>query len=331
MELYQRIRDLNPPGLLPDDQRTRNKIYVFLVCLGISVFLWFLVTLSDETESVISYPLIFSDVPSGWVLEHPDDTVLAVRVSSSGFALLVEKYLTRHRPLTLSLSSLSLPEEIQHYEAEIEAARLYRIVREQSGLEGSLVRIDTEHLTLKFEALEGRKVPVLPRADISFGGSFQLSEPLATLPDSVWVRGPATVIDTVRFVATQPVKLSDVKTDKQVKVSLVKDRTGILTIEPEEVTLSVKVTEFTETVKQVEISVDGGVAVRCFPGSVALYFRVPVRNWKAIDFSSVRAVVDPSLDDGSGKLPVEVTGVPAAAELLKVEPPMVEYLYISND
>ena len=63
----------------------KNKLYVFLVCLAISIFIWLLIVLSKNNIETIDYPITYSKPPDNLVLTNVPDSLLSFRLSSSGF------------------------------------------------------------------------------------------------------------------------------------------------------------------------------------------------------------------------------------------------------
>ena len=69
----------------PKDEDLKNKLYVFLVCLAISIFIWLLIVLSKNNIETIDYPITYSKPPDNLVLTNVPDSLLSFRLSSSGF------------------------------------------------------------------------------------------------------------------------------------------------------------------------------------------------------------------------------------------------------
>ncbi len=72
----------------------------FLVCLVISVIIWFTIKLSDEYDTVIQIPVTYTHIPKNKVLTYASDTVLQVEILEKGSDILRMIYLQEISPTT---------------------------------------------------------------------------------------------------------------------------------------------------------------------------------------------------------------------------------------
>jgi len=79
----------------PRGQRFRNQLYVFLVCLGISVFIWSLVRLSKDYIYSVNYQVRYINVPSNLRLVSKSDTAIRLNIKVQGFDFFSEQYFMR--------------------------------------------------------------------------------------------------------------------------------------------------------------------------------------------------------------------------------------------
>ena len=87
----------------------RNQLSVFLVCMGISVFLWLLVHLSKEYYYSADYRLNFTQVPWNMKIQSCSDSTLALTLRIQGFEYFSEQFIRNgKRETDVSLRGLKV-------------------------------------------------------------------------------------------------------------------------------------------------------------------------------------------------------------------------------
>src|SRR3989339_152575 len=90
-------------------QKFRNQLYVFLMCLLVSVFLWVLVKLSREYYYTIDYRINYTQVPSAYKLTYASDTVLTLFLRIQGYDFFTDRFLrTTSHSYDLDLSEIKV-------------------------------------------------------------------------------------------------------------------------------------------------------------------------------------------------------------------------------
>jgi hypothetical protein len=170
--LREWIRKIRDSG----DINTRQQLYVFLICLLISIFIWFLIVLSKETYTTIDYPIVFENSPENLVLVNNPDSILSVRFSSGGFELFTLKYLTRKHPIRIDLNKLELAKEGSNFTSIFSTSKISRDIIGKLKISQEYVSISPANIYFRFEALTGKMVKVLPKLKLDFARQYQLSD-----------------------------------------------------------------------------------------------------------------------------------------------------------
>ena len=63
----------------------RNQLYIFIVCLVISCFIWALVRLSREYYYTFDYHLTYTHIPANYQLVSASDSILTIKIKLQGF------------------------------------------------------------------------------------------------------------------------------------------------------------------------------------------------------------------------------------------------------
>ncbi|MCB2222175.1 MAG: YbbR-like domain-containing protein [Bacteroidetes bacterium] len=319
--------------ITPQDDRFRFKLYVFLVCLGISIFLWFLIALSKESVSTLEYPIRYTNMPEDMMMVNHPDSTLTFRVASGGFEMITLKYLSRRKPIDIDLSNLNLEEKAGYFTATFSTSRLSKELLAKNKFSEELVSISPENLYFRFEPLVGKKVPVIPNLTLSFQGLYRLSDSVRANPDSVLVVGARQMLDQIRFVETEDKAVKNISGPMKVMADIRSpELNGQLKMVPQQVELTINAEKFTEATIELEVETEqNDVRVKTFPERVKVTYLVALKNYNRIDAGMFRAIVSIPQDQSISQVPVKIVARPSFTEITKIEPEQVEYLVLSND
>jgi len=101
-----RFIDFIRSAFVKRDEKFRQKLSIFLICLFISVIIWFTIKMSDEYDTVIEIPVTFTHLPKNKVLTFVSDSVLQVEIIEKGSNLFRMLYVEEIDPVSISLRFL---------------------------------------------------------------------------------------------------------------------------------------------------------------------------------------------------------------------------------
>jgi len=319
----------------PKDEHFRNRIYVFLVCLGISVLLWFLIVLSKNYYGTVEYPIVYKNLPNDLVLANSPDSVLSFRVSSGGFELAILKYLTRKRPIDVDLRDLKLRKiDEKRYETIINTSDLAGKILNRLNLSEKMVSVSPEKIEINFVSLERKNVKVIPDLSLNFEKMYQLVGGVRVSPDSVEVAGSMDELKGITSVSTIRKVFSGINKNMRVEIPLNKTllNPGV-NVFPESVIIDIVVEKYTEASIAVPISFleNDTMKIKTFPESVDITYLVSLKNFNRVEPNMFLVGVDINDGEDSGKLRVKIIKSPPFVKITKVTPKKVEYLVFKND
>jgi YbbR domain-containing protein len=314
----------------PKDENFRNRIYVFLVCLGISVFLWFLIGLSKNYYGTVEYPIKYENVPNGLVLTDKPDSLLSFRVTSGGFELAILKYLTRKKPIVIDLRDLKLRKvDDEKYVTLINTSDFSSSILNRLNLSEKMVSVSPETIEINFESLARKMVRVIPDLSLEFEKMYQLVDSVRISPDSVEIAGSLDEISRISSISTIKKNIQNINKDVSLKIPLDKSvlNPGV-SVYPEEVSIDIIVEKFTEASIKVPISAveNDTMRIKTFPEDVKITYLVSLKNFNRVDTNMFLVSVDFQNNNNSDKLKVKVINSPPFVKITKVEPEKVEYL-----
>ncbi len=324
-EWIKKIRD-------PGNINSRQQFYVFLVCLLISIFIWFLIVLSKETYTTIEYPIVFENNPENLVLVNNPDSILSFRVSSGGFELLTLKYLTRKRPLLIDMKKLDLVKDGNNYTSVYSTSKISKEIIAKLNISQEYISISPANVYFRFESLYGKKVKVLPKLKIDFARQFQLSDSLSVEPDSVMVIGPEQLLEQINYIETIEQELNQIDKSQTIRaeVRLPENLQNIKVI-PKEVEIGLSVNKYTEsTIKIPIVHSIKDYKIKTYPDFVVVTYLVTLENFNRVKESMFTASVNFVENDSTNRIGVKLLHFPSFIKITKIEPEEVEYLLLKK-
>lgn len=308
--------------------RLNEKVVIFLLCLILATFFWFLSSLSMIYSTTLEFPLKYSEVSEELVLIESPQNSLTLWVTGSGFDLLAEQ---------LALSKQVLMVDIEKSRSSNRSGRYYILSRNLrdnilSQLDNELNLDNIYPDTLFFETLprKSKEVPVTVVHDISYDKQISSSGDILVKPDKVTLSGPSNYIDTVSTIYTDSLQLKNIKDTifQKLKLKYPDEIVGV-NAEPNEVQVTIPAERFTEGRITLPIKVTGSdtTDIRIFPSDVVVTYLVPISKFDLVN--SEMFVIEIKTDKEkllNKKLKVEISHAPNFIEVVRLKPERVEFI-----
>jgi len=310
---------------------SRSDAYVFLVCLGISIFIWFLIVLSKESSTTLEYPIHYNNIPKDMVLVNNPDSILVFRIESGGFELLTLKYLSRRKPIDVNLRNLNLQKQNGYYTSALSTSQISSNILKDHNFSEELVSISPENIYFQFERLAGKMVQVVPNLNFSFERQFRLMDSLIIFPDSVKLVGSANQLSTIDQLETELSTVNAVNSDGtikcQIKNPLSDDQINII---PSVVEISYKVEKFTESTIEIPIQANQGVNAKFFPATAQVTFLVSLTDFSRVNEDMFSIVGEIPENHSLNTVKIVSVSSPSFVEIIHINPAEVEYLILKE-
>ncbi|HEX2919997.1 MAG TPA: hypothetical protein VHO50_02410 [Bacteroidales bacterium] len=89
-------------------KRTGNRdLFVFAFFLLLSFVFWYLNSLDKEVEAVIRFPVKYSNIPKGRIIEESQPARINLYLKGSGSSVLRQKLSGKKTPLTIDISKVN--------------------------------------------------------------------------------------------------------------------------------------------------------------------------------------------------------------------------------
>jgi hypothetical protein len=315
------------------DEKFRHKLSIFMVCLLISVIIWFTIKLSDEYDTVIQVPLTFTHLPKNKVLTSVSDTVLQVEIMEKGSNLFRMLYVEKAEPIRISLRFLPIYPKSGAYQGIIIPSMLVNEIERDQNLLGKIVSISPDTIYLTFEPERIKKVPVRADFEMTFEKQFMRYGAVEFTPDCVMVKGPVTMMDGIDSVSLGKIKLEQLSSNYTGEKAFPADSLNRqLAITPEVVAYNVPVEKFTEAELEVPVRLTNaeGQKVKVFPDKVKVFYTVALKDYPKVEPGMIVANADFSALNlvEEGKVKVSLESYPSYIRINKLEPEKVEFIII---
>lgn len=315
------------------EHRSHPRLIVFLVCLVISILMWLFIELMKDYTDEIKYNITFINAPKDLILTNSGESVISIGMNAQGFELLAAKYSRKLRTLSIDLSTLKIRPTKDGYTAYLPSARIIEQLGTQIRFEKEITFIKPDTLFFRFSEIFRKQVPVRLDLYYTLSGQYDVTDSISFRPQVVTVSSIKSIIDTLSFVKTQKLSLTQLDSSVSVKIALFKGQeANLIKFSNDSVTVKLKVEKVTEAGYTVPVSISGnGENVKIFPDKVEIICRVPLSVYPHIEASDFSTQVEflPSLIKNK-KLKVNLVKTPEKVKILKIIPEEVEFIIISK-
>ena len=315
------------------EHRSHPRLIVFLVCLVISILMWLFIELMKDYTDEIQFNVSFINAPKDLILTNSGDSLITLGMNAQGFELLAAKYSKNLRELTIDLSTLKIRQTGDGYTAYLTSARIIDQLGNQIRFKKEITYIKPDTLFFRFSEIYRKQVPVKLDVNYTLSGQYDVTDSISFNPRFVTVSSIKSIIDTLSFVKTQRLNLSQLDSSVNIKVALNKGyRANLVKFSTDSVTVKLIVEKVTEAGYTIPVSITGnGENVKIFPDKVDIVCRLPLSVFphiNASDFSAQVEFLPNSVNEK--KLRIVLNKIPDKVKVLKIVPADVEYIIISK-
>lgn len=308
--------------------KSDKRIVVFAVCLLIATSLWFLNALGKDYSETLTYSVKYVNPPQNLYLAGTQPSKIELNVQAHGFTLLRNKLAFTFAPIIFDLSSIKRDNPGAGNTITVSSADLIRRIQNQLSKEILVTDITPRVITLAFDSLETKTVPVTARVKYDFKPQHNQKGAMAVEPESIQISGPSGVIDTIATLQTEAITFHNL--DASLTHVLQVNYPAGTSIDPESVTLRIPVGRFTEKELILPLEIRNKpehVNIKLFPPQIKVAAMVGLSDYENLSPGNFKALVDyEQIVAGNSSLDVMIDGKPDFVYLLKTTPASVEYL-----
>ncbi len=306
--------------------KNNRKLHVFLLFLILAFGFWMLIKLSRTYTSTVSVNLNYTDLPNNKMLQSEPESTVKVTLRAVGFTLLKHKF--SKKKVEVSLKNSKRKKRSQYY---LLSSNVLSSVN-NSFSKSEVISIEPDTLFFELGKSISKKVKVEPDLTIQYKSGYHLSGALEVEPEYITISGPQSVVDSVIYLTTKNLKITDVYDTIHKEIAVVSNsKTSKLTYSHATVTIKGKVEKFTERTIEVPIKVKNApksYTIKTFPDKVNVVFQIGLSDFNRIDENDFEVICDYGIieSDGIDYLIPKVVGKPSFVTGVKVVPNKVEFL-----
>ena len=314
----------NPKGLesflevLPSKGRFR----FFLFFLLLSFTFWTSTKLSNTYTVEESFSIIWTNIPNG-IIPSSENQQMNVSISASGIEILIYRLINKSINISLSQADFSREKGL----VDLRGQEFF--IQKQFFENTKLNILNPLFLEFKFSRLEEKVFTVVPQIEINLRAGYLIDSSLKVTPDSILVRGPKSILDTLNSIQSDSIIADDLYENFRKIVSL--RSIPEIQLSESKVTVEVAVSRYTEKEFLINIEVINlplGTRVKLFPPKAKVRVTLPLSVLRTIKASDFNLVVDYNniFKDAEKKLDLIMIRRPSSVKKVILEPKKVNYL-----
>ena len=312
-------------------ESNNKKLSTYALFLFISFSFWFLSMLSKQHETTLQIPLSYHNFPADKVLAAPVADFAEARVKAPGFSILFYNL--------FNFSSLSLDIQQANTKPKKGGSEVFwfmntkrKAVAEIISSSMELIAISPERLVISFSNKAKKMVAIKLNESISLKSEIWFASPIVLSPDSIMIYGEQQQLDSVNFIVTEELLLTDISERNVHIVSL--SIPSQVQCKTQNIEVVIEVEPFVEQLIKYKVkakNLEKGYTIKLFPEVVEVTLRAPKDKYSMLQTDFLTLTVDASLiAEENRTLTVEVESLPSFIQLQRVYPSRLEYLLIKE-
>lgn len=276
-------------------------------------------SLSKLYVRTYSFVIVFANEPIDKQLIS-DNIVIKTTINSKGWDIVFKKI--KNRKLILNLEEYAIDTH-----GDLIVSNTKALVQENfPDLE--IKEVNPAFLTLKFEQLETKKVPIKVNTTKNFAANFFFNEEVRTEPDSIVITSDIETLSHINYIETEKVEITEkdlslhnisLKAPKYVKLEINK------------VDAYFNIEEFVEKEFMIPLHIENNLKkldIIIYPQEVGLKCLVPTKNYETIlasdfyisaDFNNIELT-------NNNQLSISIKDKPKSVKNIQLEKDKVEFI-----
>lgn len=230
--------------------RRYSDMRVILLCFLAATTFWFFNALNETYSASIRYPITFSYNEDDYIVmeELPDEVYL--NLEGIGWNLFRKSLGIKVTPLRIYLEE---PSEIN----AIAGTSLPPIISDQLT-EFNLNYVLTDSLFIKIDRKMDKTYSIkIDSADINIAENFIITSPIQFSPDSVYLKGPASILERVGDTVVINIPENNISSDYDEDVPITFNQNELVQKRPEFINVSFSVEELIERTLELKVDATG--------------------------------------------------------------------------
>lgn len=302
-----------------------REFLTFFFFLVLSSIFWLMTALNETYEREIGVPAYLVNIPKNVVVTSDMEDTVRVTVRDKGFALLAYTYGEGIRPINVNFQSAITR---QSGYGVVSSQELMKMINQRFSGSSKIVQVKPDRLDFHYNYGLSRQVSVKMSGHVVPGKSFYLAR-TRFWPEKVTVYGSKQALDSLRFVKTVPINITNFN-DTVLRTVALETIKGVKIV-PNTVRIGLYpdiLTEENIEVPITAINMPEGKVLRTFPQRVTVNFIVGASMFRSISPEQFAVVVDYNeiIDHPSDKCSIHLRETPQGVRNARLKMTHVDYL-----
>lgn len=302
-----------------------REFLTFFFFLVLSTIFWLMTALNETYEREIGVPAYLVNIPKNVVVTSDMEDTVRVTVRDKGFALLAYTYGEGIRPINVNFQSAITR---QSGYGIVSSQELMKMINQRFSGSSKIVQVKPDRLDFHYNYGLSRQVSVKMSGHVVPGKSFYLAR-TRFWPEKVTVYGSKQALDSLRFVKTVPINITNFN-DTVLRTVALETIKGVKIV-PNTVRIGLYPDILTEENIEVPITavnMPEGKVLRTFPQRVTVNFIVGASMFRSISPEQFAVVVDYNeiIDHPSDKCSIHLRETPQGVRNARLKMTQVDYL-----
>lgn len=302
-----------------------REFLTFFFFLVLSTIFWLMTALNETYEREIGVPAYLVNIPKNVVVTSDMEDTVRVTVRDKGFALLAYTYGEGIRPINVNFQSAITR---QSGYGVVSSQELMKMINQRFSGSSKIVQVKPDRLDFHYDYGLSRQVSVKMSGHVVPGKSFYLAR-TRFWPEKVTVYGSKQALDSLRFVKTVPINITNFN-DTVLRTVALETIKGVKIV-PNTVRIGLYpdiLTEENIEVPITAINMPEGKVLRTFPQRVTVNFIVGASMFRSISPEQFAVVVDYNeiIDHPSDKCSIHLRETPQGVRNARLKMTQVDYL-----
>lgn len=302
-----------------------REFLTFFFFLVLSTIFWLMTALNETYEREIGVPAYLVNIPKNVVVTSDMEDTVRVTVRDKGFALLAYTYGEGIRPINVNFQSAITR---QSGYGVVSSQELMKMINQRFSGSSKIVQVKPDRLDFHYNYGLSRQVSVKMSGHVVPGKSFYLAR-TRFWPEKVTVYGCKQALDSLRFVKTVPINITNFN-DTVLRTVALETIKGVKIV-PNTVRIGLYPDILTEENIEVPITavnMPEGKVLRTFPQRVTVNFIVGASMFRSISPEQFAVVVDYNeiIDHPSDKCSIHLRETPQGVRNARLKMTHVDYL-----
>lgn len=305
--------------------RANRQVLVFVGCVLLATFIWFINALSKQYTTLLHVPITYKNLPAQVVKSKLPDNV-AVLINGKGFDLM--QFSTSKSAKSLIIDCNQMPPSV--FSGSASSINMVNLLTElnKTSRNGIIFEsVTPEIIKLNASERKSKKIPVRSLVTYSYKRQFASKGTLILQPDSIYISGDRSALAAISQVTTEIVDFQGLDKTLFRSVRINKVDSLHISYSNDKVWAYLKVEPFTEGSISIPVTVEnsGMKQITLVPDMVTINYHVTLGDYKNIRAEQFEATVSTSGAIINNKLKVHISRKPHMVSIVNIKPVQVDF------